>query len=97
MPQNLVERTAEHIVESAHRASRATRAVADALIEDGAGVVRRAAKQSGDAAEELLDDTSQRLKRHLALTVATTFAAGVAVGAVIGWTVKRSAGDREGR
>ena len=91
MPQNVVERTAEHIVESAHRASRATRAVAEALIEDGAGVVRRAAKQSGDAAEEFLDDTSERLKRHLALTIATTFAAGFATGAVIGWTVKRSA------
>jgi len=54
--------------------------------------VRRAAKQSGDAAEEFLDDTSQRLKRHLALTVATTFAAGLTAGALIGWTIKRSAG-----
>jgi len=92
MPQNVVERTAEHIVESAHRASRATRAVAEALIEDGAGVVRRAARQGGDAAEEFLDDTSERLKRHLGLTIATTFAAGFATGAVIGWTIKRSAG-----
>jgi len=92
MPQNVMERTAEHIVESAHRASRATCAVADALIEDGVGVVRRAAKQSGDAAEEFLDDTSQRLKRHLALTVATTFAAGLTAGALIGWMIKRSTG-----
>jgi hypothetical protein len=42
-------RTAEHIAESAHQASRATSAVADA-IGDGVGVVRRAAKQGGDAA-----------------------------------------------
>jgi hypothetical protein len=41
-------RTAEHIAESAHQASPATSAVADA-IGDGV-VVRRAAKQGGDAA-----------------------------------------------
>ena len=88
MSPNVVERTADHIAESAHQASRATCAVADA-IEDGVGVVRRAAKQGGDAAEEFLDDTTQRLQRHLVLTVATTFAAGVAAGALIGWMMKR--------
>lgn len=92
MPHNAVERTAEHIVESAHRVSKATRALAEALIEDGAGVVKRAAKQGGDAAEEFLDDTSERLKRHLALAIATTFAAGFATGALIGCTLKRSDG-----
>jgi hypothetical protein len=88
MSQTVVERTAEHIAESAHQASRATSAIADA-IEDGVGVVRRAAKQGGDAAEEFLDDTTQRLQRHLVLTVATTFAAGVTAGALIGWMMKR--------
>ena len=88
MSQTVVERTAEHIAESAHQASRATSAIADA-IEDGVGVVRRAAKQGGDAAEEFLDDTTQRLQRHLVLTVATTFAVGVTAGALIGWMMKR--------
>ncbi|MFZ0289514.1 MAG: hypothetical protein WBW98_20085 [Candidatus Sulfotelmatobacter sp.] len=88
MSQTVVERTAEHIAESAHQASRATSAIADA-IEDGVGVVRRAAKHGGDAAEEFLDDTTQRLQRHLLLTVATTFAAGVTAGALIGWMMKR--------
>ena len=88
MSQTVVERTAEHIAESAHQASRATSAIADA-IEDGVGVVRRAAKQGGDAAEEFLDDTTQRLQRHLVLTVATTFAVGVTAGALIGWMAKR--------
>ena len=54
MPQSGLERSAERIAESAHQASRATSAVADA-IEDGVGVVRRAAKQGGDAAEEFLE------------------------------------------
>jgi hypothetical protein len=88
MSRTVVERTAEHIAESAHQASRATSAIADA-IEDGVGVVRRAAKQGGDAAEEFLDDTTQRLQRHFVLTVATTFAVGVTAGALIGWMMKR--------
>ena len=89
MSQTVLERTAEHIAESANRASRATNAVADA-IEDGVGVVRRAAKQGGDAAEEFLDDTTQRLQRHLVLTVAATFALGLTAGTLFGWMMKRS-------
>jgi len=88
MSQTVVERTAEHIGESVRQASRATSAIADA-IEDGVGVVRRAAKQGGDAAEEILNDTTERLQRHLVLTVATTFAVGVTVGTLIGWMLKR--------
>jgi ElaB/YqjD/DUF883 family membrane-anchored ribosome-binding protein len=88
MSQTVVERTAEHIEESARRASRATSAVADA-IEDGVGVVRRAAKQGGDAADEVLNDTTRRIQRHPMLTVATTLAIGVTVGTMIGWMMKR--------
>jgi hypothetical protein len=88
MPATVLEIAAERIAESAHQASRATGAIADA-IEDGVGVVRHAARQSGDLAEEVLDQTTQRLERHLALTVATTFALGVTTGALIGWVMKR--------
>ena len=88
MSQTVVERTAEHIGESARRASRATGAIADA-IEDGVGVVRRAAKQGGDAAEEFLEDTTHRIQRHPALTVAATFAIGLTAGTLIGWMIKR--------
>ncbi len=88
MSQTVVERTAEHIGESVRQASRATCAIGDA-IEDGVGVVKRVTKQAGDAAEEFLDDTTQRLQRHLVLTVAATFAVGVTAGALIGWMMKR--------
>jgi ElaB/YqjD/DUF883 family membrane-anchored ribosome-binding protein len=88
MAQSVLDRTAEQIAESAHQASRATSAVADA-IEDGVGVVRRAAKEGGDAAEEFLNDTTQRLQRHPALTIAATFAVGFTAGTLIGWIMKR--------
>jgi ElaB/YqjD/DUF883 family membrane-anchored ribosome-binding protein len=88
MSQSVLERTAEQVTDSARQASRASSAVADA-IEDGVGVVRRAARQGGDAAEEFLNDTTQRIQRHPVLTVATTFAVGLAAGTVIGWTMKR--------
>ena len=88
MSQTVVERTAGQIAESAHQASRVTGAVADA-IEDGVGVVKRAAKQGGDAAEEFLNDTTQRLQRHPLLTVATTFAVGLTAGALLGRMIRR--------
>ena len=88
MSQTVMERTADHIADSAQQASRATNAVADA-IGNGLGVVRRAAKQSGDAAEEFLNDTTQRIQRNPVLTVATTFAVGFTAGALVGWIIRR--------
>jgi hypothetical protein len=88
MSQTVVERTAGHIADSARQASRATSAIGDA-IEDGVGVVKRAAKQGGDAAEEFLQETTQRLQRHPVLTVATTFAIGITAGTLIGWMMRR--------
>jgi ElaB/YqjD/DUF883 family membrane-anchored ribosome-binding protein len=88
MSQTVVERTAEHIAKSAQQASHATNAVAEA-IQDGVGVIKRAAKQGGDAAEEFLNDTTERIQRHLVLTVATTFAVGFTAGTLIGWMMKR--------
>jgi len=88
MSQNVMERTAEHATESVHQASRITSAVGDA-IEDGVRVVRRAAKQGGDAAEEFLTDTSQRIQRHPMLTVATAFAVAFAAGTFTGWVMRR--------
>jgi ElaB/YqjD/DUF883 family membrane-anchored ribosome-binding protein len=88
MSQTIVEETAETIAESIRQASRATGAITDA-IEDGVGVVRHAAKQGCDAAEEFLNNTPHRLQRHLALTVAATFAVGAVTGALMAWMMKR--------
>jgi len=88
MSQTVAEITADNIVESAHQASRATCAIADA-VEDGVGAVQHAAKQSCDVGEEFLNETTHRLQRHLALTVATTFALGATAGALMGWITRR--------
>lgn len=89
MSNSVIEKTADLISESAQHASRAARAAADAVIQDGVGVAKRAAKQGGDAAEEFLNDTHDRLQRHLALTTAATFAMGVATGLLLGWRARR--------
>ena len=88
MTQSVLERTGDQIAETARKASRATSAVADAF-DDGVAAARRVAKQSGDAAEEFMDDTTKRLQRHPVETMVVTFAMGVAAGVVIGWMVKR--------
>jgi ElaB/YqjD/DUF883 family membrane-anchored ribosome-binding protein len=88
MSQTVLERTAEHLAESARQASPATSTVVDA-IENGVGVVSHAAKQGSDAAEEFLDDTTQRIQRHPVLTVTTAFAVGFTAGALVGWMIKR--------
>ena len=88
MAQSVSERTGEQIAETARKASHAASAVADAF-EDGVGAARRVAKQGGDAAEELLDDTTKRLQRHPIETIVVTFAVGVAAGMAIGWMIKR--------
>ncbi len=71
MAQSVLEQTGEQIAETARKASRAASAVADAL-EDGVGAARRVAKQGGDAAEELFDDTVKRLQRHPIETIVMT-------------------------
>ena len=88
MTQSVLERTGDQIAETARKASRATSAVADAF-DDGVAAARRIAKQSGDAAEEFMDDTTKRLQRHPVETMVATFAMGVAAGIMIGWMVKR--------
>ena len=89
MSQTVLDKTTEAIPESARQTSHASSAVADITTEDGTGVVRRAAKQGGDAAKEILNDTTRRIQRQPALTVALTFAVGFTAGVLIGLIVKQ--------
>jgi hypothetical protein len=96
MEKSVVEWTGDRIAETARQASRSATALADAL-EESLGATRRIAKQGGDAAEELMDDTIKRLQRHPVETVIATFSIGIATGITIGiatgifigWVVKR--------
>jgi ElaB/YqjD/DUF883 family membrane-anchored ribosome-binding protein len=88
MTQSVFEQTGEQLADTAHKASRAASAVADAL-EDGVGAARRATKRGGYAAAELLDDTRRRVQKHPIEIVAATFAAGIAAGTAIGWMMRR--------
>jgi uncharacterized protein YjbJ (UPF0337 family) len=88
MSQTILERTAEHISDATHQASRATRAAADA-IDDGVGAVRRVAKQGGDVAEEFFNDASRLIERQPVLTVAATAALALGAGVFIGWMMQR--------
>ena len=60
MPHSVLEKAGEHIADSVREASRVTAAVADAF-DDGLGVARRVAKQSGHAAEDLVNDSTRRI------------------------------------
>ena len=88
MSETQVGRVGEQISETARTASRLTSAMAD-VVEEGLGAARRVAKQAGDAAEELFDDTTKRLERHPTETVVGSLVVGIAIGIVVGWLISR--------
>jgi len=88
MAQTVFEKVGEQIDETAHKASRAASAVADAF-EDGVTTARRVAKRSRHVVTDAFDDTKRRVQRNPIEAVAATFAAGVATGAVISWVLRR--------
>ena len=88
MPQSILGTASEHIADSVREASRVTAAVADAF-EEGVGVAKRAAKQSGEAAEEFMNDSTRRIQRNPLATVAVTLATGLAVGILTGLAIRR--------
>ncbi len=88
MAKAIMERADEQVAESIRKLTRATSAMADA-IDEGACAIRDAIKRSGDVAEELLDETTQRVKRHPVEAMASSFTAGVLVGGFIGWLASR--------
>lgn len=89
MAEDILKKADAQVAESIHKLSRATSAMADA-IDEGVAVIKRTVKRSSDAAEELMEDTTQRVKRHPIETMSATFALGVVVGAFIGWMASRS-------
>ncbi len=88
MAKDTLERIDDQVAESIRRLTRATSAMADA-IDESTKIIKHTIKRSGDAAEELLDDTTERIKRHPVETMAATFTLGVIVGGFLGWFMSR--------
>jgi hypothetical protein len=88
MAQSMFDQASERISGTAHKASRASSAAADA-VEDGARAVLRSAKQGAKTAEVLLQRTNLRLRRHPYEAVAATLAAGMAAAAALIWVMRR--------
>ena len=88
MAENILEKADAQVAESIRKLSRATAAMAEA-IDEGAEATKLAVKRSGDLAEELMDDTTQRVKRHPVEAMVATLAVGLVAGAFIGWMVSR--------
>jgi hypothetical protein len=84
----VMEKADEQVADSIRKLSHAASAMAEA-IDEGTDVIKHVVKRSGDVAEELLDDTTQRVKRHPVETMAATFALGAVLGGFIGWSVTR--------
>ena len=88
MAENIAEKADAQVAESIRKLTRATSAMAEA-IDEGVGAIKLAVKRSGDLAEEMMDDTTQRVKRHPVETMVATFSVGIIVGGFIGWMVFR--------
>jgi hypothetical protein len=88
MSDTVIGRAGDQIAETARAASRLSNSMAEA-VEEGIGAAKRVAKQAGDAAEELFDDTTKRLQRHPVETVVGSIAVGLALGIILGWLIAR--------
>jgi hypothetical protein len=88
MGDTVIGRAGEQIAETARTATRLTSAMAE-VVEESLGAAKRVAKQAGDAAEELFDETTKRLQRHPVETAVGSLAIGVCLGIVVGWLIAR--------
>ncbi len=87
MPEAALEKEAAAVQpthEGIHLVSRLTDAV-----DDGIALAKQVGKHTSDAAEELMDDTTQRIRRHPTETLVGAFALGVVAGGFLDWLIRR--------
>ncbi len=88
MTENVLDRVDERSAEFIHKVPRTAAAFADA-VENGIDAAKRVGKRGSDAAEEFMDDTVLRIKRHPVETVVAAFALGFAIGGFVDCLVRR--------
>ncbi len=88
MTTTVLEKTTDQIAETMQKASLVTTKLGDTL-QDKFESARRVAKKGAHAAEELLDETKQQVKRRPLGFIGATFVVGMLAGAFIGWAVRR--------
>jgi ElaB/YqjD/DUF883 family membrane-anchored ribosome-binding protein len=88
MTTTALEKATDQIADTMEKASRISTKMGDTL-QDKFDSARRAAKKGTHAAEELLDETKQQIKRRPIGFIGATFFIGMLAGAVIGWTARR--------
>jgi ElaB/YqjD/DUF883 family membrane-anchored ribosome-binding protein len=82
----------ETVLERDPKVEKQLRCSAEKLSErmkEGVEFVKEIGRTSSDAAEEFLEDTTRRIRRHPAETVVGAFAVGIAIGALVALIIRR--------
>lgn len=58
-------------------------------VTGGLDAAKKVGKQTSDAAEELMDDTAERIRRHPAETVVFAFVVGFVLGGFVSWLTRK--------
>jgi ElaB/YqjD/DUF883 family membrane-anchored ribosome-binding protein len=85
MPESVAAKAEKQAV---HKVAHVTSTLANA-VEDGIETAKRVGKHTSDAAEEFMEDTSQRIKRHPTESLVGAFAIGFILGGMLDCMLRR--------
>jgi ElaB/YqjD/DUF883 family membrane-anchored ribosome-binding protein len=85
-------RVKEKVEDAVEEGMTAAKRAVEQAVEDGVTAAKRAAKRGRYAAEDLLDETSHRVKRNPLRAVTISFWAGFGLGAIVIWMGSRNRG-----
>jgi ElaB/YqjD/DUF883 family membrane-anchored ribosome-binding protein len=83
MAKSVADKATSYIGESVRNASEFTSSVANA-VEDGFSTAKRAALDGRDAVEDLINDTTRRVKRRPIESILISLAVGLTFGFLLG-------------
>jgi ElaB/YqjD/DUF883 family membrane-anchored ribosome-binding protein len=83
----IMPQVAEAVNQPIHQMRQRAAALAEAF-DEGIEIAKRVGKHTSDAAEELMQDTQERIKRRPAETVVMAFTAGFLAGGLVSWMTR---------